>query len=146
MSTGRENNKLYEAYTAKGEFRHETDYHHSLLFIVSIITVFFCAASLGTIRLYGLYLEHRIAEVSKKTALNKEENLGLSRKYSQILSPARVYAYANKNLNMTNNDSAKIIRVDARVIAGSSEERVVQAKAEQPRMNNPFIKRANANN
>ena len=37
---------------------------HSSLFVLSFLCVFLCAAALGTLRLYGLYLEHRISETS----------------------------------------------------------------------------------
>jgi hypothetical protein len=46
----------------------------------------YCAAALGTIRLYGLYLEHRISETAGKIGM-QEINLEMSKKYSELLSP-----------------------------------------------------------
>ena len=71
------------------EFRHETRKAHSSLFVISFLSVFICAAALGTIRLYGLYLEHRISETTANVESCREQNLSLSRQYQELLAPAK---------------------------------------------------------
>ena len=90
--------------------RHEAERPHSSLFVICFLSVFICAAALGTIRLYGLYLEHRISETAGKIEACKEINLEMSKKYSELLSPARIYSYAREELGMVNAENIKVVR------------------------------------
>ena len=126
--------------------KHESETRHSSLFVISFLCVFLCAAALGTLRLYGLYLEHRISETARRIESCKEENLVLSRRYAQLLSPARVYNYARCSLGMNNAENIKVIKLDERSI------RLVQVREETVEKGglienlNPFVKQAHAKN
>ena len=48
------------------EYRHECEKSYSTLFVLCFLCVFMSAAALGTLRLYGLYLEHRISNSNTK--------------------------------------------------------------------------------
>ncbi|MCD7875431.1 MAG: hypothetical protein LUH49_00385 [Cloacibacillus porcorum] len=128
------------------EHKHERETKHSSLFVISFLCVFLCAAALGTLRLYGLYLEHRISETARRIDLCKEENLVLSRRYAQLLSPARVYNYARRDLGMNNAENIKVIKLDERSV------RLAQVKEETVEKGgfienlNPFVKQAHAKN
>ena len=128
------------------EHKHESETKHSSLFVISFLCVFLCAAALGTLRLYGLYLEHRISETARRIDLCKEENLVLSRRYAQLLSPARGYNYARRDLGMNNAENIKVIKLDERSV------RLAQVKEETVEKGgfienlNPFVKQAHAKN
>lgn len=129
------------------EFKHEDETRQSSLLLLSFLCVFFCAAALGSLRLYGLYLENRISETTGRIEACKEENLELSRRYSQLLSPARVYNYARTNLGMVNAENVKVVRIDP------SEVRVAQVSEKEEIQDgglfenlNPFVKKAHAKN
>ena len=128
------------------EHKHESETKHSSLLVISFLCVFLCAAALGTLRLYGLYLEHSISETASRIELSKEENLVLSRRYAQLLSPAWVYNYARCSLGMNNAENIKVIKLDERSV------RLAQVKEEAVEKGgfienlNPFVKQAHAKN
>ena len=119
---------------------------HSSLFVLSFLCVFFCAAALGTLRLYGLYLEHRISETTGRIEACREENLSLSRRYAQLLSPARIYSYARTNLGMSNADNIKVVKIErsAVIMANAGLSQVSVAKGGLIENLNPFVNRAHA--
>ena len=125
------------------EHKHESETKHSSLLVISFLCVFLCAAALGTLR---LYVEHRISETASRIELSKEENLVLSRRYAQLLSPARVYNYARCSLGMNNAENIKVIKLDERSV------RLAQVKEEAVEKGgfienlNPFVKQAHAKN
>ena len=130
------------------EYRHETERRHSTLFVVSFLCVFLCAAALGTLRLYGLYLEHRISETVGRIEACAEKNLEMSRKYSELLSPARIYSYARENLGMVNADNVQTIHLDSGTV-NVAKVSGTEAAAEAPgllEMMNPFVRKAHAKN
>lgn len=110
--------------------------------------MFACAAALGTLRLYGLYLEHRISETVARIEECREQNLDMSHQFSELLSPARVYSYARENLGMQNADKVATIRIDgdAVVMAKNSVEPVEVASVGFLDQFNPFVNRAHAKN
>ena len=130
------------------EYRHETEQRHSTLFVVSFLCVFLCAAALGTLRLYGLYLEHRISETAERIEACAEKNLEMSRKYSELLSPARIYSYARENLGMVNADNVQTIHLDSGAVsvakAGGSGTSAEESGILE--MMNPFVRKAHAKN
>ncbi|MDO4987547.1 MAG: hypothetical protein Q4E17_00740 [Synergistes sp.] len=127
------------------EFKHEEEQHHSVFFVSSCICLFVCAAVLGTIRLYGLYLEHRISETTHKIEECRERNADLSREYSQMLTPARIYTYARNNLGMENAENIRCIKVRMAEIAAVSPKKVRAAKDKGFLANmNPFVDTAHA--
>ena len=130
------------------EYRHETEQRHSTLFVVSFLCVFLCAAALGTLRLYGLYLEHRISETAGRIEACAEKNLEMSRKYSELLSPARIYSYARENLGMVNAENVQTIHLDSGAVsvakAGGSGTSAEESGILE--MMNPFVRTAHAKN
>ena len=130
------------------EFRHETRKAHSSLFVISFLSVFICAAALGTIRLYGLYLEHRISETTANVESCREQNLSLSRQYQELLAPARIYSYARENLGMVNADNVATIKLDAHAIVTDRALTQPAPKAEAGLLEafNPFVNKAHAKN
>ncbi|MDD4160536.1 MAG: hypothetical protein PHO18_06280, partial [Synergistaceae bacterium] len=95
------------------ECRHEAERPHSSLFVICFLSVFLCAAALGTLRLYGLYLEHRISETAGRIEACRESNLGMSKRYSELLSPAKIYSYAREELGMVNAEKIRTVKVDS---------------------------------
>lgn len=130
------------------EYKHEEEGQHSSFLFISLLTVFVCAVLLGSIRLYGFYLENRISETNNRIEACKEENISLSRKYAQLLSPARIYSYARNNLGMQNSDTTKIIRVDSSRYASAEAVPVLHAEKVEGYFSNfnPFLKKAHAEN
>lgn len=130
------------------EFRHETKKAHSSLFVLSFLGVFLCAAALGTIRLYGLYLEHRISETTAKIETCRDQNMSLSRRYQELLAPARIYSYARESLGMVNADHVTTIKVDEKAVmtAKASVQPVTVADAGLLEDFNPFVNKAHAKN
>lgn len=55
---------------------------------------------LGGLRLYSLYLEHRLSEVSSQIEKVEDSNACLKEKLASLLSPSRVYSYAHVRLGM----------------------------------------------
>ncbi len=127
--------------------KHECESNrHSSLFVLSFLCVFLCAAALGTLRLYGLYLEHRISETSGRIEACREENLALSRRYAQLLSPAKIYSYARTNLGMNNAENIKVVKIDIRAVmmANTGLVQTADAKGGLIENLNPFVNRAHA--
>lgn len=131
----------------QSEFKHESEQSHSSLLVISFLVVFLCAAALGTLRLYGLYLENRISETAGRIEACREENLALSRRYAQLLSPARVYSYARNNLGMNNAENIKIIKIEPQSIrvAESRSSGAVEQGGFFENLN-PFLQKAHAKN
>ncbi len=127
--------------------KHEyEDTRHSSLFVLSFLCVFLCAAALGTLRLYGLYLEHRISETSGRIEACREENLVLSRRYAQLLSPARIYGYARVNLGMNNAEDIKVVQVERSAVLTANAGLMPASGASGGFIENlnPFVNRAHA--
>lgn len=130
------------------EYRHETETRHSKLFVASFLCVFLCAAALGSLRLYGLYLEHRISETAGRIEACAEKNLEMSRRYSELLSPARIYSFARQNLGMVNAENVQTIHLDAGSvrIAKADDAAETASAGGLFEMMNPFVRKAHAKN
>ena len=130
------------------EYRHESEKTHSSLFVICFLCVFICAAALGTLRLYGLYLEHRISETASKIEVCKEKNLDMSKRYSELLSPARIYSYAREELGMMNAEQIMTVKLsDASVnVAGTASNGAQEEREGLLAFLNPFVRRAHAKN
>ena len=99
--------------------KHECESNrHSSLFVLSFLCVFLCAAALGTLRLYGLYLEHRIS----------------------------IYSYARTNLGMNNAENIKVVKIESRAVMMANAGLVPAAEAKGGFIDNlnPFVNRAHA--
>lgn len=137
-----------ESATAFTQYERESGRKNSSFFVISLLFVFICAALLGSLRLYGLYIEHRISETNSKIEACREENLNMSKRYSELLSPARVYSYARENLGMVNAENVVTVKLDGAAVqvanAGIiSDEGVKTGGLEQV---NPFVRKAHAKN
>lgn len=129
-------------------YRHETTKPHSSLFVLSFFCVFVCAALLASLRLYGLYLEHRISQTTTRIEQYRESNLEMSRRFSELLSPARIYSHAREELGMMNAENIITVQLaDSSIKAGSAETvQVANSGVAIFDYFNPFVNRAHAKN
>ena len=129
------------------ECRHEAERPHSSLFVICFLSVFICAAALGTLRLYGLYLEHRISETAGRIEACRENNLDMSKKYSELLSPARIYSYAREELGMVNAESIRVVKVgNSAILTAQAVVYPMEEKIGFLDYINPFVRKAHAKN
>jgi len=129
-------------------YKHEGEKTHSSFFLISFFCIFVCAALLGSLRLYGLYLERRISETNSRIEQQKEDNLEMSKHFSELLSPARIYSYAREELGMMNAENIMTVRLTDSSI-GTEERAAVQVSDSGSSFFdyiNPFISRAHAKN
>lgn len=129
-------------------YRHETTKPHSSLFVLSFFCVFVCAALLASLRLYGLYLEHRISQTTTRIEQYKEDNLEMSRRFSELLSPARIYSCAREELGMMNAENIITVQLVNPSIKTGPAETVQVADSGVAIFDyfNPFVNRAHAKN
>ena len=79
--------------------KHECESNrHSSLFVLSFLCVFYARRRSARCASTGFISSTRISETSGRIEACREENLALSRRYAQLLSPARIYSYARTNL------------------------------------------------
>jgi len=130
------------------ECRHESEKTYSSLFVSSFLCVFLCAAALGSLRLYALYLEHRVSETAGRIEACRENNLIMSKQYSELLSPARVYSYAREKLGMVSAQGIQTIHVDGTVMTARALREPAEAEDKNILADdfNPFVKAAHAKN
>jgi hypothetical protein len=91
--------------------RHEKDGAQSMICVVCLFGVLVSAMSLGSLRLYGLYLEHRLAYVTMRIEAVDDTNSSLEERYSSMLSPSRIYNYAKSELKMVTANEIETIRL-----------------------------------
>lgn len=133
----------------RSAYRCEAAKSKSSLFLLCFLCVFFCASSLGTLRLYGLYLEHRIAQATNRIEQYKEENTEMSKRFSELLSPARVYSYAREELGMVNAENIATVLLSNTSLRDTGEPvQVADARTTFGLLDylNPFLSRAHAKN
>ena len=115
--------------------------------MICFLSVFICAAALGTLRLYGLYLEHRISETAGRIEACRENNLDMSKKYSELLSPARIYSYAREELGMVNAESIRVVKVgNSDILTAQAVVYPMEEKIGFLDYINPFVRKAHAKN
>jgi hypothetical protein len=83
-----------------------------MFWAICLLCVLVSAMSLGSMRLYGLYLEHRLAYITSKIATIHNKNASLEERYSSLLSPAKIYSYATRELNMVTARNIEVVRLD----------------------------------
>ena len=93
--------------------RHERAGSHSAICVICLIGVLVSLMSLGSLRLYGLYLEHRLAYVTMKIESINNKNTALEQRYSTLMSPSRIYSYAKSELKMITATEIETIRLNA---------------------------------
>lgn len=92
--------------------RHERAGSQSAICVICLIGVLISAMSLGSLRLYGLYLEHRLAAVTMRIEAVGNKNAMLEERYSSLLSPSRIYNYAKSELKMVSANEIETIRLN----------------------------------
>jgi cell division protein FtsL len=91
--------------------RHEKNGSQSKICVICLIGVLISAMSLGSLRLYGLYLEHRLAYLTARIEAVNNKNAVLEERFSSLLSPSRIYNYAKTELNMVTASDVQTIRL-----------------------------------
>jgi hypothetical protein len=109
--------------------------------------VLISAMSLGSLRLYGLYLEHRLAYLTARIETVNSKNAALEERFSSLLSPSRIYNYAKTELNMVTASDIQTIRLrgEAGISAVAASKNGIYEPAGVPRgLSALFIGTANA--
>lgn len=91
--------------------RHERHTAQSIVYTLCLFSVLISVMSLGSMRLYGLYLEHRIALVTERIEAMMQSNAEYEERCSALLSPSRIYNYAKSQLNMVTAQEVETIRL-----------------------------------
>lgn len=127
--------------------KHENPTQLPRLCIYSLIIILISSMSLGGLRLYGLYLEHQLADITQRLQIANDKNTVLEERNSALLSPARIYTYARIELKMIASQKTKTIQVEAGApsVAENKNKTVQMASTLYDRYLSPiFVKRANA--
>lgn len=128
--------------------RHEKESSHSTLCAVFLLCVLVSAITLGSLRLYGLYLEHRLADVTARIEEIGDRNAILEERHSALLSPSRIYTYAKSELKMVAASEIRTITIGeggGRLLKASSPGARGIMRAVAPKeLFGFFIGRANA--
>ena len=95
--------------------------HQSIFCVLFLFGVLASALSLGSIRLYGLYLEQRLADCNMKIESIGDKYAILQEDYSSLLSPSRIYNYAKSNLNMVTASKIETIKLMSDSYGGSAQ-------------------------
>jgi hypothetical protein len=95
----------------KTEKRYGKRGRQSALCVLFLFGMLISALSLGGIRLYALYIEHRLADCSKKIEAIGDKYAMLEEYYASLLSPSRIYNYAKSELNMVTASEVETIRL-----------------------------------
>lgn len=92
--------------------KHEKVRSQSLICVLCVFGVVLSAMALGSLRLYGLYMEHRLANVVSRIEAMTRKNAELEERYSSLLSPSRIYNYARSELNMVTAQEVETIKLN----------------------------------
>ena len=92
--------------------KHEINESQPKWCAICLVGVLISAMALGCLRLYGLYLENQLADVTQRLRNINDRNVVLEERYSALLSPARIYTYARVELNMVMARDTHLIRVE----------------------------------
>ena len=126
---------------------HENPTQLPRLCIYSLIVILVASMSLGGLRLYGLYLEHQLADITQRLQIANDKNIVLEERNSALLSPARIYTYARIELKMIAAQKTRTIQVEAGApsVVKNPNRTVQMASNVYDRYLSPiFVKRANA--
>jgi hypothetical protein len=84
---------------------------HSVFCVLLLLGVLISAFCLGSIRVYGLYLEHRLADCAKKIESEGDKYAMIEETHAALLSPSRIYNYARTELNMVAASGTETIKL-----------------------------------
>jgi hypothetical protein len=90
---------------------HKKNGGHSFFCVFCLLGVLISALCLGSIRVYGLYLEYRLADCVRRTESEGEIYAMLEETHAALLSPSRIYNYARSELNMVAAGTAETIKL-----------------------------------
>lgn len=90
--------------------------------VFGLLFVFLLLLGLGSMRLYGVHLEHRLGKLTRLVDEAQERNLLLRQELASLLSPARVYSYAHAELGMGYADRIMVCRVSPQADLVSPKE------------------------
>ena len=90
---------------------HKKNGRHSVVCILFLLGVLISALCLGTVRIYGFYLEHRLADRAVKIEFEGDKYAVLEETHAALLSPSRIYSYARSELNMVVASKAETIKL-----------------------------------
>ena len=107
--------------------------HQSVFCVLFLFGVLASALSLGSIRLYGLYLEQRLADCNMKIESIGDKYAILQEYYSSLLSPSRIYNYAKTNLNMVTASKIETIKLMSDSYGGNAYSSAPAEVAHAPR-------------
>ena len=126
--------------------KHEKEGSQCTICVIFLLGVLLSSMSLGSLRLYGLYLEHRLANVTSRIQMIGDRNAILEERYSALLSPSRIYTYAKSELKMMAASEIRTIKIgsekDVRLAQGIAEKRGMPVGG----FLNFFVGKANAKN
>ena len=106
--------------------------HQSIFCVLFLFGVLVSALSLGSIRLYGLYLEQRLADCSMKIESIGDKYAILQEYHASLLSPSRIYNYAKSHLNMVTASKIETIELPSGSYAESAHSNVTSEIALAP--------------
>jgi hypothetical protein len=90
---------------------HKKNGGHSVFCVLLLLGALISALCLGSIRVYGLYLEHRLADCAKKIESEGDKYAMLEETHAALLSPSRIYSYARAELNMVAASRTETIKL-----------------------------------
>lgn len=128
--------------------KHERKDSRSAICVVCLVGILVSAMSLGGLRLYGLYLEHRLTDVTARIESMDNKNAILEERHSALLSPSRIYMYAKAELKMVAASDIETITLNEDRDRGIQVVHLNDEEAESVKTPNGFmsffIGRANA--
>jgi hypothetical protein len=90
---------------------HKKNSRHSVFCVLFLLGALISALCLGSIRIYGLYLERRLADCAMKIVPAGDEYAMLEETHAALLSPSRIYNYARSELNMVAASKTETIKL-----------------------------------
>ena len=85
--------------------------HQSVFCVLILFGVVVSSLFLGSLRLYGLYLEQKLADCNMKIESIGNKYAILEEYHATLLSPSRIYNYAKSQLNMVTASKIETIRL-----------------------------------
>jgi cell division protein FtsL len=105
----------------------------SVFCVLFLFGALISALFLGSARLYGLYLEQRLADCGAKIESVGNEYAMLEKSHASLLSPSRIYNFAKSELNMVTASKVETIKLLSDSYGGSEASRPAGGVAQAPR-------------
>ena len=113
---------------------HKRNGRHSVFCVLFLLGVLISALCLGSIRIYGIYLEHRLADCATQIESEGDTYAMLEEIHAALLSPSRIYNYAKAELNMVAASKTETIKLlsDSYDWKGANNDAQVENAAPRP--------------